>query len=289
MTDRYSIHVDAGYLVAQGGSQLYDETNRPRLHVDYASLVELVTTQVTHYVSTPSSLLRLYWYDAVLDDVPLSYREEIAYLPRLKMRMGRLARDRTGRTRQKGVDTRIVLDLVRLAYDRAVTTAFLVGGDEDLVEGVKTAQDAGLSVVVLTPPRRGGLSTALAAEADEIVEIAAENLQQVITRRSFQGLETAAVIVDDEGLEERVDAEAQRFVDMWMAEVGEETARGVVDHINVESRAGRHMNLPRDVAGWLLKASDENLNGLLTQHPELRNYLRSAFILALGERLARSR
>ncbi|MGH8906868.1 MAG: NYN domain-containing protein [Egibacteraceae bacterium] len=44
---------------------------------------------------------------------------------------------------QKGVDTLVTLDLVRLAQRNAYDTAILIAGDRDLAEAIRTAQDSG--------------------------------------------------------------------------------------------------------------------------------------------------
>jgi uncharacterized LabA/DUF88 family protein len=71
---------------------------------------------------------------------------------------------------QKGVDTLIVLDLVRLAGRGVCSTALLVAGDRDLAEAVRAAQDFGVRVVIAVPPGQG-LADELRRLADEVVTI----------------------------------------------------------------------------------------------------------------------
>jgi uncharacterized LabA/DUF88 family protein len=68
---------------------------------------------------------------------------------------------------QKGVDSLIVLDLVRLAGRGVCSTAVLIAGDRDLAEAVRTAQDFGVRVVVVVPTGQG-LADELACLADEV-------------------------------------------------------------------------------------------------------------------------
>lgn len=84
---------------------------------------------------------------------------------------------------QKGVDTLITLDLVRLAQRGAFRTAVLVAGDQDLAEPVRTAQDAGCRVLIATVGSQASLAKELAQLADEIIEIPPDNLKQMITVR----------------------------------------------------------------------------------------------------------
>jgi uncharacterized LabA/DUF88 family protein len=90
---------------------------------------------------------------------PTAQHLDIAYLPGVKLRLGRLTKGK-----QKGVDSRIVRDLIILSEERAVAVAYLVGGDEDLREGVSEAQERGVRVVLVgvEPPSTQNLSPTLA-------------------------------------------------------------------------------------------------------------------------------
>jgi hypothetical protein len=66
-------------------------------------------------------MLRAYWYDAAKDAIPTPEQLLIARLPRVMLRLGRLSGGK-----QKGVDSLIVRDLMTLARERAVATAFLL-------------------------------------------------------------------------------------------------------------------------------------------------------------------
>lgn len=70
---------------------------------------------------------------------------------------------------QKGVDTLMTLDLVRLAGRAIFGHAILISGDRDLAEPVRTAQDYGVRVVIATPSMRG-LAKELRQLADGVVE-----------------------------------------------------------------------------------------------------------------------
>ena len=77
---------------------------------------------------------------------------------------------------QKGVDTLIALDMVRLAQRPVYNTAVLFAGDRDLAEAVRTAQDFGARVVVATP-RNQGVAHELVQLADDVITIAEQDLQ----------------------------------------------------------------------------------------------------------------
>jgi uncharacterized LabA/DUF88 family protein len=53
--------------------------------------------------------------------------------------------------RQKGVDTLVTLDLVRLAHEGAYSTGILITGDRDLAESVRAAQAMGRRIIVAHP------------------------------------------------------------------------------------------------------------------------------------------
>lgn len=53
---------------------------------------------------------------------------------------------------QKGVDTRLAIDLTRLSLTRQITHAIVVGSDGDLMPGVKSAKEEGIEVWVFHGP-----------------------------------------------------------------------------------------------------------------------------------------
>ena len=83
---------------------------------------------------------------------------------------------------QKGVDTLITLDLVRLGQTRAYDTAVLIAGDRDIAEAVRTAQDLGRHVVV-AHPQGAGMATELRQLADGVIPIVIGQLQRMLVRR----------------------------------------------------------------------------------------------------------
>lgn len=57
-------------------------------------------------------------------------------------------KDFTIETRQKGVDMRIGIDIVHLAYKRLVTQIILIAGDSDFVPAIKLARREGIDFIV---------------------------------------------------------------------------------------------------------------------------------------------
>jgi uncharacterized LabA/DUF88 family protein len=155
------VFVDAGYLLAAGGALCCQSVNRSDFTCRYKDLL----TSLASFAEKLSDLelLRIYWYDAAVHATPTKDHLEIAGLTHVKLRLGRISGGR-----QKGVDSLIVRDLMTLARERAMVTAFLLAGDEDLREGVAAAQDMGVRVTVLgVPALKGNQAETLIREADE--------------------------------------------------------------------------------------------------------------------------
>ncbi len=101
----------------------------------------------------PRQLNRTYFYNAWLtqDHDPARFADQQRFLSYLRnldyftMRNGRLAGE-WPRVRQKGVDVRLALDMVKFAYKGAYDVAALVSGDSDLVEAVRSVQENGQHV-----------------------------------------------------------------------------------------------------------------------------------------------
>lgn len=84
--------------------------------------------------------------------------------------------------RQRGVDTMLCSDIVRLAGRRAFDTAVIFSGDRDLVEAVRSAQEMGCRVVIATPDRHS-VSREMNDLADEILELTEEDLNLMLPER----------------------------------------------------------------------------------------------------------
>jgi hypothetical protein len=143
--DRYAIFVDVGYVVASVAELLAGSAGRHLVSCDYGQLVHSLVTEASGECGMP--LLRTYWYDASMSGQPEHDQLTVADLPGVRLRLGRLVRGE-----QKGVDSRLVRDLIVLARDRAMAAAYLLAGDEDICEGVAEAQDHGVRVTVLGVP-----------------------------------------------------------------------------------------------------------------------------------------
>jgi uncharacterized LabA/DUF88 family protein len=214
----YAGFIDVEFLRNEGTRALALDLRRTRMRADAVVdwLQRLGSTLVDGQLVPPDAgLLRVYWYDAAFDTRDERYGDQRRYLdgiastPRIQVRLGRLA-ERTptwheavkrvirelgwdlaafeerfafrAELVQKGVDTRLVMDLVRLAERAAYDCAVLVAGDGDLAEAVRAAQEAGRRVVVASP-NGSGIASDLQYLADEVLAIAKEDLERMLEER----------------------------------------------------------------------------------------------------------
>ena len=128
----------------------------------------------------PSHTSGTYWYDGGVDGQPSEDHLDVARLAGVKLRLGRLVRGR-----QKGVDSLIVRDLMRLSQNHAISTAYLLGGDEDLRQGMVEAQDMGVRVVLvgIEPFAQQNQAGTLIREADDVMELGRKDLAPMFRRR----------------------------------------------------------------------------------------------------------
>ncbi|HEV2952729.1 MAG TPA: NYN domain-containing protein [Candidatus Dormibacteraeota bacterium] len=163
--DRFAVFVDAGYLLAAGAELVAGSKARSDVTVKYQAFMVELTQKLRNHCHLEFDLLRIYWYDGAQPGLPSGDHLTIGELPSVKLRLGRLVNKA-----QKGVDTLIVLDLTSLARERAMCTAYLISGDEDIREGVVAAQQLGVRVVLVGVPTSGGApnqARTLIREADE--------------------------------------------------------------------------------------------------------------------------
>jgi uncharacterized LabA/DUF88 family protein len=169
-----AVFVDSGYLFAQG-SVLVAGHRQPRraIRLDVKRVLRALY-KVRQAVAPDARLLRVYWYDGVPRGAQTTpQQDEIAIAPYVKLRLGIIRSDGG----QKGVDSLIVLDLIELARNRAITDALIVSGDEDIRAGVLVAQNHGVRVHLLSVgAARFSQSPDLVKEADTLSEWQREDI-----------------------------------------------------------------------------------------------------------------
>lgn len=115
------------------------------------------TIRLPDYVAP--ELIRTYFYDAIPEQRAVeetserTYREnEEAYIQKVRdsfgyqVRLGRYKKDGNGRTKKKGIDTLIALDMISKAYENQYDVAILFARDEELSEAINAVKDAGKRV-----------------------------------------------------------------------------------------------------------------------------------------------
>jgi uncharacterized LabA/DUF88 family protein len=192
--DRLVGFVDFGFLKAAAakplGCKALELHPRPQGVVDWLD-------------SLGWDFLRAYWYDGAYDPsherhgAQSRYFDQIAAVPGVQLRLGHLQettpkwqypvqaalrkcgvelaefekhfqfRPQLG---QKGVDTRITLDLVALAQRHAYDVGVVVAGDRDLAEPVRVAQEEGRRIIVAIPVG-GGIAKELRQIADRVIQL----------------------------------------------------------------------------------------------------------------------
>jgi uncharacterized LabA/DUF88 family protein len=80
-----------------------------------------------------TDLIRVYYYDAIAEKQSSSDTrlQKIQATDHYELRLGRLKDDGKGRSRQKGVDTLIAIDMISKAYENHYDVAILIAGDDD--------------------------------------------------------------------------------------------------------------------------------------------------------------
>jgi len=306
--DRYAIFVDVGYVVASVAELLAGSAGRHLVSCDYGPLVRSLVADASRDSGMP--LLRTYWYDASMSGQPEHDQLTVADLPGVRLRLGRLVRGE-----QKGVDSRLVRDLIVLARDQAMAAAYLLAGDEDICEGVAEAQDHGVRVTVLGVPGVNQ-SRLLMQQSDEhrvlpeefwrghfrLLEpardrpaagapVRGETPEEARPERPRTGydagmLEAFAQAAERDGGEASVgailrqtSAEMAAF-EQLAAEAGRDFARELLEEatpIDIERLLKvTGWQVPRDLDVRLLRFAEQRV-GYLWERPELKPRVRSAF------------
>jgi hypothetical protein len=243
------------------------------LELDGQQLVNRLTGLALERCGRP--VLRTYWYDGAKDGLPTVDQQVIAALPNVKLRLGRL----NARKQQKGVDALIYRDLMTLARERAISDAVLVSGDEDLREGVRTAQDMGVRVTLVgihAVSQDYNQSRELVWEADELITLGLDDLAPSFTRRDrgdplpmllpavAEQVSTSPEIAPGEDAR----AAARDYGERWWSKATEDERTTL--------NAGRP-RIPPLLDAELLREVDHSIAGSLRGQDRLRREVRGAF------------
>jgi uncharacterized LabA/DUF88 family protein len=147
--NRFVVMVDAGYLLHQSIKIVSRGASKSRADLEISDPAGLINTLLDKSRATLNlsgkELLRVYWYDGVIDNRLTPQQLSIVKVDDVQFRAGTI----NVRGQQKGVDSLIVTDLIELASHHAVCDAVLVTGDSDLAVGIEIAQKRGVRIAVL--------------------------------------------------------------------------------------------------------------------------------------------
>lgn len=176
---KIAIMVDAGYLLATAAKLVGGKDVR-REDIALASDEVIFALHEAAGICEPTAeLLRIYWYDASLAPERLTLEQSIIAEKRnCKLRLGSMSHGV-----QKGVDALILMDMLALSRNRAITSILLVAGDDDLRPAIDEVQSMGVRVHLLgveAPPGVGNQSERLRRECDSSRELTTDDVKQFV-------------------------------------------------------------------------------------------------------------
>ena len=142
MLERTLVFVDTSYLLASFYNS-WEIGARSQLEIDLPEVVASLGTMICQQLNQP--IHRQLWYDGIPDSGPHRYQRALRTCDGVQLRTGQLIEWGDRRT-QKGVDTRLVADLVVNATRGQFTDFVLVSGDADMIPGVEEATASGMRV-----------------------------------------------------------------------------------------------------------------------------------------------
>ena len=142
MIERTLVFVDTSYLLASFYNS-WEVGARAQLEIDLPEVVSTLRRMIQQQLHQP--IHRQYWYDGIPDSGPHRYQRALRTCDGVQLRTGQLIEWGERRT-QKGVDTRLVADLVVNAYRGQFSDFVLVSGDADMIPGVEEATSQGMRV-----------------------------------------------------------------------------------------------------------------------------------------------
>jgi uncharacterized LabA/DUF88 family protein len=174
---RFAIFVDAGYLFAGGSSCLFQEPKRrEELSLDLETLKTFLIEKSIALCGEHTSILRIYWYDGASGGRLSTEQQLIANSENIKLRLGII--NSVGQ--QKGVDAKIVTDLVELSRNNSISDAILFGGDEDLRIGIELSQEYGIRAHLICIDK-AGTSPTLKQECDTVTVLDKQDIEKFLS------------------------------------------------------------------------------------------------------------
>ncbi|MEX3505489.1 NYN domain-containing protein [Corynebacterium sp. LK2510] len=142
MIERTLVFVDTSYLLASFYNS-WEVGARSQLEIDLPEVVATLRTMISQQLQQP--VHRQYWYDGIPESGPHRYQRALRTCDGVQLRTGQLIEWGDRRT-QKGVDTRLVADIVVNATRGNFSDFVIVTGDADMIPGVEEAANHGVRV-----------------------------------------------------------------------------------------------------------------------------------------------
>ena len=161
MMTRVAIYID--------GSNLYHSLK------NISNRTDLNFTKFIDRLVDGRALVRAYYYNAIVDNPPLSTQSFISSLHSidyLEVKLGKLEQDNSNglsRFHEKRVDTKIVTDMLVHSFNKTYDVAILVSGDTDFVDAVQAVKNNGQHVEVAISDNL--VSRSLREVADKIISL----------------------------------------------------------------------------------------------------------------------
>ena len=163
-----------------------------------------------------------------------------------------------------------------LARERAIATAFLVAGDEDLREGVVSAQDMGVRMVVVgvESTEGGNQSEALIRESDQRIELSRDDLKAHLSLSgSQQASQATAVPHVAESPKKSAPELGEQFGRDWVSRATDEEVRELLE---------QRPRIPKELDVELIVSAEAEL-GSLRNKPQIKPDLRAGFWSVVSE------
>ncbi|APT93460.1 hypothetical protein CPHO_11800 [Corynebacterium phocae] len=142
MLNRTLVFVDTSYLLASFYNT-WETGAQAQLEIDLPEVVNILATMIEGQLD--QKIQRQYWYDGIRETGPHRYQRALRTCDGVQLRTGQLIEWGDRRT-QKGVDTRLVADIVVSSMKGQVSDIVLVSGDADMIPGVEEAVLNGVRV-----------------------------------------------------------------------------------------------------------------------------------------------
>ncbi len=264
---RCAIFVDAEYLYTEGGKLCCEGPKRDEVLLYGLGANEFLVGLATQI--SGHKPLRTYWYDTTGEGEATPAQQQLATLPNIKLR---LQSSQSTDPTSSPIASAIQRDLLALAENRAICDAFLLSGDEALLDCVEKAQELGLRITLikidaaepLSHNRQQGTVGSLSTEVDELVELDRDDLSRFIRRR--RGPDDAATDAYDPL--DSVSQAAAEFAEKWLNKASDDE----FDHL-----CDQRPRIPESLDGDLLYAVENLFGGSLRGQDRLRRAVRQAF------------